>query len=140
MSKEGINSPASVYIYGMYGSNLIALEQIKLGTEIKKKQIPVFTQILKTVKGNPNAPILYVSAIELYASLGQFEKAHEYIKIFEAINGWHYPGLVSFINVQGAYDTIRDKPEFEAFVKSGKDQLAAIKKQIEPHLPLTPPN
>jgi hypothetical protein len=54
-----------------------------------KKQISINNEILNS-KRPFNKPIVYLFSMPLHAYLGQYEEVYDYIKKFEAINGWLY--------------------------------------------------
>ena len=136
---EGINSLASVGVYGGYGALLVQMGQITKGKKIIKKQISVYNEILNS-KRPFNKPIIYLLSMELHAFLGQYEEVHDYIKKFEAVNGWLYwEWMATWVKNDPSYEIVLNDPIFKASLKRGEKQLEEVQKQIRPYLPLTPP-
>ena len=136
---EGMNSTASVGIYYLYGEALIRVGQIEKGTEIMKKQIPVYNKMLRS-KQTLDFPFIYYQSMVLYATLGNYEKAYDYLEKFEAANGWlFWDGMVSFAKIDTQIDFFREDSHFKASLERGEKQIEDIQKQIRPYLTATLP-
>jgi TolB-like protein/AraC-like DNA-binding protein len=137
--KEGTNSALSTIVYYEYGMALIRNGQIVKGKELMQKQIEVFNKVLSS-ENNFLTPFIYYKFIGLYAALGQYEKAYDYIEKFESVNGWVYwGGMVSAAKMDDQFDILRDDPVFKASLKRGEKRIEEVQNQIRPYLLSTPP-
>ena len=104
-----------------------------------KKQISVYNEMLNS-KRPFNKPIIYLSSMAVYASLGQYEEVYDYIKKFEAVNGWLYwERMPTWIKNDSSLEILFNDPIFKASLKRGEKQLEEVQNQIRPYLPSTPP-
>jgi TolB-like protein/AraC-like DNA-binding protein len=136
---EGINSLASALVYSGYGETLIRMGQINKGKKMLERQILINNDLLNS-KRPFNKPIIYLSSIQIHASLGQYDKAYDYIKKFEAVNGWLYwEWMVSWVKKDPLFDFLLNDPIFKASLKRGEKQLEEVQNQIRPYFSSTPP-
>jgi len=141
VGKEGINSVVSQSSYHSYGLALLNEGQKEKGLELLQKQISVSNNIMNSKRtGKYGKAGIYYDYIGLYATLGEYDKAYDYMKKFEESNGWMLSGgMFVFAKVDVKFDVLRNNLQFKEFMKRGKKHLEEIQNQIRPYLPSTPP-
>ena len=140
VSLEGINCLVSTNSYQSYGLALLAVGQREEGLALLQKQISVYNNMLSSKRTGKNSKAsIYYNCIGLYATLGQLDKAHEYMIKFEEANGWVLSGgMYVFAKFDVQLDALRNDSKFKKFMKRGENHLEGIQNQIGPYLPKIP--
>lgn len=135
---ESINSLASTFVYWGYGDALIRSGQIDKGKEMFRKQISINDSIINS-KRSFNKPIVYLTSVNLYAQLGQYDEAYNYLQKFEEVNGWlFWEWMVYWVQKDFSFDLLLNDPIFINTIDKGEQQVAEIQKQIRSYLPVSP--
>ena len=140
VSIEGINCLVSTNSYHYYGLGLLAMGQREKGLEMLQKQMSVYNNMLSSKRtGKYTKASIYYNCIGLYATLGQLDKAYEYMIKFEESDGWVLSGgMYVFAKFDVQLDALRNDPKFKKFMKRGENHLDGIQNQIRPYLPEIP--
>ena len=114
--------------------------QREKGLEMLQKQMSVYNNMLSSKRtGKYTKASIYYHYIGLYATLGQLDKAYEYMIKFEESNGWVLSGgMYVFAKFDVQLDVLRNDPKFKKFMKRGENHLDGIQNQIRPYLPEIP--
>lgn len=135
VSVEGINSFWGLAAYNGYGVCLIKEGEIEKGKNMLEKQNEFSSKLLKAGRRSYTPGIYYQYAI-LYATLGDYEKAYEYLNKFENTEeGWSLWGdFVSIVKADTRIEVLRDDPIFIASLNSGEEKIKSIQDEIAPLL------
>ena len=133
VEEEGINCWLSGRSYHRYGYVLMRDGQIEKGRVMIKKQIEIFDQMIHSNRESDHW--VYFDFAGVYALLGQDNKAYEMMDKFDELNGWAmWGGMVEVATIEYQFDSLRDKPRFQKWIRNGEEQLELIQNQIRPYL------
>lgn len=135
VNAQGINSFWGLSAYNGYGVCLIKEGEIEKGKNMLEKQNEFSNKLLKAGRRSYTPSIYYQYAI-LYATLGDYEKAYEYLKKFENTEeGWSLWGdFVSMTKADTRIEILRDDPIYIASLSRGEEKIKAIQDEIAPLL------
>ena len=133
VEEEGINCWSCSRSYHRYGYVLMRDGQIEKGQAMIKKQIEIFDQLINS---NRESDLwVYFDFAGAYALLGQPEKAFEMMDKFDELHGWTmWGGMVEAAKIDYQFDSLRDTPRFQEWIRNGEEQLKRIQNQIRPYL------
>jgi hypothetical protein len=114
---------------------LIKEGEIEKGKEMLEKQNEFSSKLLQSGRRSFTPSIFYQYAI-YYATLGDYDKAYEYLNKFENTEeGWSLWGdFVSSAKVDTRIDVLRNDPVFIASLNRGEAKIQAIQNEIRPLL------
>lgn len=138
VEEEGINCWSCSRSYHRYGYVLMRDGQIEKGQAMIKKQIEIFDQLINS---NRESDLwVYFDFAGAYALLGQPEKAFEMMDKFDELHGWTmWGGMVEAAKIDYQFDSLRDHPRFQKWLRNGEERLKFAQNQIRPYLPSTSP-
>ena len=133
VEEDGINCWLSERSYHRYGYVLMRDGQIEKGRAMVEKQIEIFNQMINSDRESDHW--VYFDFVGVYALLGQNNKAYEMMDKFDELNGWAmWGGMVAVAKNEYQFDSLRDKPRFQEWIRNGEEQLKLIQNQIKPYL------
>lgn len=137
VEEQGINCWACSRAYHRYGYVLMRDGQTEKGQAMIKKQIQLFDQLFKVNREDADLWVYYDFA-GAFALLGQTEKAFEMMDKFDELHGWTmWGGMVDIAKIDYQFDSLRDHPRFQEWLRNGEEQLKVVQNQIRPYLPPT---
>lgn len=126
----------SKFCYSAYGKALINEGQVEKGMTMIHKQLELFDKMISSER--LLNPWVYLAYVELYYIIGDYEKAYESMKIFEATGAFKLPGLLAYLKLDPASESLRNDPHYIEWIKEGEKQFKEVQKQIRPYLSLKP--
>jgi len=133
VEEEGISCWLSSRSYHKYGYVLMRDGQIQKGRVMVEKQIEIFNQMINSNRETDHW--VYFDFVGVYALLGQNSKAYDMMDKFDELNGWvMWAGMVEVAKNEYQFDSLRDTPRFQEWIRNGEEQLELIQNQIRPYL------
>ena len=137
IEEEGITSFYSVFAPTHYGTLLIKEGQIEKGRALLEEQLFIIEDYLDKQPVRWVNPLIPYYKTILYATLGDYEKCYENLKIFEESEpGWLYSGdFVSFAKRDVQVDILQKDSVFLASLQRGEKRLMSLQDKIRPYFP-----